>query len=153
MTLYSDIVTLNNSFRKGQYYRVYDDETQKTQYLREKNYEKKYIEAYEVNTTTHYSSRKNKSNWEYEIKGTFKNKPSIEKLETMSKNTLKNVFNKGEIKGGKSVPTAVMNDLSDIRGLEIRKVVYRVGTEPNITNTLSANLKIKNHGTLWEWFK
>jgi hypothetical protein len=115
------------------------------------------VEAYEIVSQSHYDARgktpkgkKYHTLFEYTTNGYFQYEPSVDKLETMTKNSLISAFNNG--KGGKGgyLKSSAFNKIVDnnLRGIKIQKV--RVPVE-QVNNRMSAELSITNQWSKYKW--
>lgn len=123
---------------------------------RAKRIQAKQIEAYEIVSQSHYEARgktekgkKYRSLFEYTTKGYFENEPTLDKLETMGKNSLISAFNSGRSGRGGYLKDSAFNTLVEghMRGIKVQKVKV---DRDLVTNKMSAELKIVNNGNKWK---
>ena len=108
------------------------------------------ITAYEIETQssidTHKAGRY-KTKFEYNAKGIFANKPTAEKLEQMTKNSIMGAFNSGAVKG-KYLKNSLFKKMLDdgTRGFTIKEIKIK---KQFISNQIDLKLFINKNGKKW----
>lgn len=115
------------------------------------------VEAYEIVSQSHYSTRgktpkgkKYNTLFEYNTSGYFQFEPSIEKLETMTRNSLISAFNSGKKGKGGYLKKSAFNKIVDnnLRGIQIKIVRVPVNL---VRNRMNAKLDITNKNSGYKW--